>query len=204
MKNLFIVDGSVFVTSGGCNPTSTIQAIALYVADQMKRRLANLSRKLKGGDKDALDQDRLLRQALAALNEGRPARTVAVASWAIADSSARILLEMKAPRLILLLDEVVTRRSETSSARKALARLADVDGVEVHYKRARRANAKRFIECMHGFGANASSWTTSDTMRRASEALPSREPKAKKAKKIKAYSADFYAYLKNCEFADNF
>ena len=47
----------------------------------------------------------------------------------------------------------------------------DVDGVEVHYKRARRANAKRFIECMHGFGANASSWTTSDTMRRASEAL---------------------------------
>ena len=42
VKNLFIVDGSVFVTSGGVNPTSTIQAIALYVADQMKPRLANL------------------------------------------------------------------------------------------------------------------------------------------------------------------
>ena len=42
VKNLFIVDGSVFVTSGGVNPTSTIQANALYVADQMKRRLANL------------------------------------------------------------------------------------------------------------------------------------------------------------------
>ena len=42
VKNLFIVDGSVFVTSGGVNPTSTIQAIALYVADQMKQRLANL------------------------------------------------------------------------------------------------------------------------------------------------------------------
>src|SRR6267154_1244264 len=42
VKNLFIVDGSVFVTSGGVNPTSTIQAIALYVADQMKRRLADL------------------------------------------------------------------------------------------------------------------------------------------------------------------
>jgi choline dehydrogenase-like flavoprotein len=42
VKNLFIVDGSVFVTSGGVNPTSTIQAIALYVADQMKARLANL------------------------------------------------------------------------------------------------------------------------------------------------------------------
>ncbi len=35
-------DGSLFVTSGGVNPTSTIQALALYVADQMKRRLANL------------------------------------------------------------------------------------------------------------------------------------------------------------------
>jgi choline dehydrogenase-like flavoprotein len=42
VKNLFVVDGSVFVTSGGVNPTSTIQAIALYIADQMKQRLANL------------------------------------------------------------------------------------------------------------------------------------------------------------------
>jgi choline dehydrogenase-like flavoprotein len=42
VKNLFIVDGSVFVTSGGVNPTSTLQAIALYIADQMKQRLANL------------------------------------------------------------------------------------------------------------------------------------------------------------------
>ena len=42
VKNLFIVDGSVFVTSGGVNPTSTIQAVALYIADQMKQRLANL------------------------------------------------------------------------------------------------------------------------------------------------------------------
>ena len=42
VKNLFIVDGSVFVTSGGVNPTSTLQAIALYVADQIKQRLANL------------------------------------------------------------------------------------------------------------------------------------------------------------------
>lgn len=42
VRNLFIVDGSVFVTSGGVNPTTTIQAIALYIADQMKKRLANL------------------------------------------------------------------------------------------------------------------------------------------------------------------
>jgi len=42
VKNLFIVNGSLFVTSGGVNPTSTIQALALYIADQMKQHLANL------------------------------------------------------------------------------------------------------------------------------------------------------------------
>jgi len=42
VKNLFIVDGSIFVTSAGVNPTCTIQALALYVADAMKQRLANL------------------------------------------------------------------------------------------------------------------------------------------------------------------
>jgi choline dehydrogenase-like flavoprotein len=42
VKNLFIVDGSVFVTSGGVNPTSTIQAIALYIADTIKQRLDSL------------------------------------------------------------------------------------------------------------------------------------------------------------------
>ncbi len=42
VRNLFIVDGSIFVTSAGLNPTSTIQALALYVADSMKKNLANL------------------------------------------------------------------------------------------------------------------------------------------------------------------
>ena len=41
-KNLFIVDGSIWVTSGGVNPTSTIQALALYIADSIKQRLATL------------------------------------------------------------------------------------------------------------------------------------------------------------------
>jgi choline dehydrogenase-like flavoprotein len=42
VKNLFVIDGSLFVTSAGVNPTSTIQALALYIADQMKQRLATL------------------------------------------------------------------------------------------------------------------------------------------------------------------
>ena len=42
VKNLFIIDGSVFVTAGAVNPTSTIQAIALYIGDQIKHNLAKL------------------------------------------------------------------------------------------------------------------------------------------------------------------
>lgn len=34
------VDGSIWATSGGVNPTSTIQALALYIADAIKRRLS--------------------------------------------------------------------------------------------------------------------------------------------------------------------
>ena len=42
VKNLFIIDGSIFVTAGAVNPTTTIQALALYIADTMKKNLANL------------------------------------------------------------------------------------------------------------------------------------------------------------------
>ena len=42
VKNLFIIDGSVFVTSAAGNPTTTIQALALYIADNVKKNLANL------------------------------------------------------------------------------------------------------------------------------------------------------------------
>ncbi len=42
VRNLFIVDGSLFVTSAGVNPTRTIGALALYVTDSMKQRLATL------------------------------------------------------------------------------------------------------------------------------------------------------------------
>jgi choline dehydrogenase-like flavoprotein len=42
VRNLFIIDGSIFVTAAGVNPTNTIQALALYIADTMKKNLANL------------------------------------------------------------------------------------------------------------------------------------------------------------------
>ena len=42
VKNLFIVDGSIFVTAGAVNPTSTIQALALYIGDQIKNNIQTL------------------------------------------------------------------------------------------------------------------------------------------------------------------
>lgn len=42
VKNLFIVDGSIFVTAGAVNPTSTIQALALYIGDRIKTNIATL------------------------------------------------------------------------------------------------------------------------------------------------------------------
>ena len=42
VKNLYVVDGSVFVTAGGVNPTSTIQAVALHIADEFKRNARNM------------------------------------------------------------------------------------------------------------------------------------------------------------------
>ncbi|MDD9941900.1 MAG: GMC family oxidoreductase [Myxococcales bacterium] len=42
VKNLFVIDGSVFVTAGAVNPTATIQAVALYIADAIKQRIDTL------------------------------------------------------------------------------------------------------------------------------------------------------------------
>ncbi len=76
-------DGDITHVEGRIDPVADAETIEteLMLADMesIERRLANLARKIKGGDKDSLDQDRLLRVALAALNEGKPARTIKVA-----------------------------------------------------------------------------------------------------------------------------
>ena len=42
VRNLFIIDGSIFVTAAAVNPTNTIQALTLYIADTIKQNLSNL------------------------------------------------------------------------------------------------------------------------------------------------------------------
>ena len=58
---------------------STIETeLMLADLESIEKRLANLVRKVRGGDKEAVQQVRLLEAAKAALDDGQPARTVTV------------------------------------------------------------------------------------------------------------------------------
>ena len=75
-------DDDVTHVEGRVDPVADAATIEteLMLADleSVERRRANLVRKLKGNDKEAVQQDRLLAAAQAVLEEGRPARTVEV------------------------------------------------------------------------------------------------------------------------------
>ncbi len=71
-------DGDVTHVENRIDPVSDAETIEteLMLADieSIEKRLTGLVRKLKGGDKEAVQQDRLLRMALALLETGKPAR----------------------------------------------------------------------------------------------------------------------------------
>ena len=75
-------DDDITHVEGRVDPVEDADVIEteLMLADMesIEKRLQGLGRKVRGGDKDAADQDRLLKAALAALNDGKPARTVTV------------------------------------------------------------------------------------------------------------------------------
>ncbi len=75
-------DGDVTHVEDRVNPVEDAEVIEteLMLADMesIEKRLQGLVRKVRGGDKDALDQERLLKLAQAALEDGKPARTVSI------------------------------------------------------------------------------------------------------------------------------
>ena len=75
-------DGDVTHVDGRVDPVADAEVIEtelmLADLDSIEKRRAGLLRKLKGGDAEAVQADRLLSLAEAALSEGRPARSVAV------------------------------------------------------------------------------------------------------------------------------
>jgi GTP-binding protein YchF len=75
-------DGDVTHVEGRVDPVADAETIEteLMLADleSIEKRRAGLVRKLKGNDKEAVQQDRLLAAAQAMLEEGKPARLVEV------------------------------------------------------------------------------------------------------------------------------
>jgi ribosome-binding ATPase len=76
-------DDDVTHVEGRVDPVADAETVEteLMLADleSVEKRIAGLARKLKGGDREAADQARLLEAARAVLAEGLPARRVAVA-----------------------------------------------------------------------------------------------------------------------------
>ncbi|SPH22022.1 Ribosome-binding ATPase YchF [Ascidiaceihabitans donghaensis] len=73
-------DGDVTHVEGRVDPVADAETIEteLMLADieSIEKRLQNLVRKVRGGDKEAVEQERLMKMALAALEDGKPARVV--------------------------------------------------------------------------------------------------------------------------------
>ena len=75
-------DGDVTHVEGRVDPVADAETIdtELMLADleSIEKRLQNIVRKVRGGDKEAVQQQRLMEMAKAALEAGRPARVVEV------------------------------------------------------------------------------------------------------------------------------
>ena len=75
-------DGDVTHVEGRVDPVADAETIdtELMLADieSIEKRMQGLVRKVRGGDKEAIQQERLLKAALAVLEEGQPARVVDV------------------------------------------------------------------------------------------------------------------------------
>jgi len=100
----------------------------LMLADleSVEKRLAGLQRKLKGGDKEAAVQHRLLDAAKAALEAGRPARSVAVPDE---DTRAWRLLQLLTAKPVLYVCNVEEAAAATGNAASAaVAELAAAEG----------------------------------------------------------------------------
>ncbi len=116
-------DDDVTHVEGRIDPVADAETIEteLMVADidSIEKRLTNLARKIKGGDPEAVTQDRLLRRALAALEDGRPARTVTLAEDERKPWRMLQLLTAKPVLYVCNVDEGAAATGNAQSARVA-------------------------------------------------------------------------------------
>ena len=117
-------DGDITHVEGRIDPVADAETIEteLMLADleSIEKRLANLARKLRGGgDKDAADQDRLLRLALTALEAGKPARSVKLAEDDARQWRLLQLLTSKPVLYVCNVEESCAANGNAQSARVA-------------------------------------------------------------------------------------
>lgn len=122
-------DDDITHVEGRVDPVEDAATIEteLMLADleSIEKRLANLMRKVKGGDKDAVQQVRLLEAAQAALEQGKPARTVAVDAD---DAKAWRLLQLLTIKPVLYVCNV--EESSAGSGNSQSARVAAMAAAE--------------------------------------------------------------------------
>ncbi|HUF57844.1 MAG TPA: redox-regulated ATPase YchF [Thermohalobaculum sp.] len=120
-------DPNVVHVEGKVDPVSDAEAVEtelmLADLDSVGRRLEGLTRRIRGGDREAALQDRLLRRAAAALEDGRPARTVAVGEEEARAWDMLQLLTAKPVLYVCNVDEASAAGGNAHSERvEALAR----------------------------------------------------------------------------------
>ncbi len=152
-------DGDITHVEGRIDPVADAETIEteLMLADleSIERRRANLARKIKGGDKEAVEQDRLLTLAEKALAEGLPARTVKVAED---DQRNWRLLQLLTSKPVLYVCNVEESSAATGNGQSArVAEMAAKQGAGVVVISARieeelaqlpEEDAKAFLEEM--------------------------------------------------------
>ncbi|MBS8228159.1 redox-regulated ATPase YchF [Vannielia litorea] len=123
-------DGDVTHVEGRVDPVADAETIEteLMLADleSIEKRRAGLVRKLKGNDKEAVQQDRLLAEAQAALEDGKPARSVEVSDE---DARAWRQLQLLTTKPILYVCNVAEDEAATGNAHsEAVAKMAAEQG----------------------------------------------------------------------------
>jgi GTP-binding protein YchF len=126
-------DGDVTHVEGRVDPVADAQTIEteLMLADleSVEKRLQGLARKVKGGEKEALQQERLLKAAAEALEHGRPARTVKVAED---EAKAWRMLQLLTSKPVLYVCNVSEAEAATGNAHTArVAEMAAEQGAGI-------------------------------------------------------------------------
>jgi len=123
-------DGDVTHVEGRVDPVADAETIEteLMLADleSIEKRMQNIVRKVRGGDKEAVQQERLLRAAQAVLEEGQPARVVDVDAE---DARAWSLLQLLTTKPVLYVCNVAEEEAGEGNAHStAVAAMAAAQG----------------------------------------------------------------------------